>query len=425
MSIMRICLLCREKNEGRVAMKESPARSEVAVCDLCGLLRRAVHVGVDPDTRSKLREFDCECPQSWAPDGTHYPECPTSKRAAAAAELVQKQAKTVWTERAEMLEAGKSSVKEARETARPRFISGLTFMNHLEQAGVIPKNCQRVVIDASWDGACKVYYECVGDANLLKVDFAAAGIKVEQKPTPPQPKVSDLDKAIAETWFTTLSDKDKMITEVEGSLSHLVERNRLDWIRHDGYPGKRFLICPCHKVSAYYLPDIREVRVTKHGLETHGDVIEAMAAAEMERAAAKYHERAVVEQGDPVFCPVCQWKGTASLAKSVGLGMLCCPQCKKTQPVHRRVGDQLSPDEFSPDCPVWCSACGWTGTASMTEGNWCCPKCPSGRQPVNRGVKDRPKLSEGLGGDLPVPDNFTDATVTFRKEDKSDGPAKG
>ncbi|KKN20053.1 hypothetical protein LCGC14_0939470 [marine sediment metagenome] len=53
----------------------------------------------------------------------------------------------------------------------------------MEDAGILPDNCRRVIIDIAYDDAVKVYYECYGDERLLKIDFAShIGAMIKRKP---------------------------------------------------------------------------------------------------------------------------------------------------------------------------------------------------------------------------------------------------
>jgi hypothetical protein len=49
-------------------------------------------------------------------------------------------------------------------------LRGRQLLDHLQQAGVVPPNVRRAVIDASFDHVVSVYYECFGDPRLLRVD---------------------------------------------------------------------------------------------------------------------------------------------------------------------------------------------------------------------------------------------------------------
>ena len=55
-----------------------------------------------------------------------------------------------------------------------RIIAGNNpaLIKALEDAGILPDNCQRVIIDIAYDGIVKIYYEVLGDERLLNIDFA-------------------------------------------------------------------------------------------------------------------------------------------------------------------------------------------------------------------------------------------------------------
>ena len=42
----------------------------------------------------------------------------------------------------------------------------------LKNAGLLPDNTCRVIIDIAFDNVVKIYYEVIGDTRLLEIDFA-------------------------------------------------------------------------------------------------------------------------------------------------------------------------------------------------------------------------------------------------------------
>jgi hypothetical protein len=59
-------------------------------------------------------------------------------------------------------------------------IGALGLMGKLDEAGLLPKNCRRVVIDLEFDSAMRVYYEVIGDNRWHDVGIVSelvAGIR--------------------------------------------------------------------------------------------------------------------------------------------------------------------------------------------------------------------------------------------------------
>ena len=55
--------------------------------------------------------------------------------------------------------------------------SGL--VKQFEEAGLVPENCRRIVIDISYDSLVTIYHETFADNKILDVDFAA-GISIKK-----------------------------------------------------------------------------------------------------------------------------------------------------------------------------------------------------------------------------------------------------
>jgi len=71
-------------------------------------------------------------------------------------------------------------------------ITGISLQEALVEAGIIPSNCRRIVIDIPYDGLAMVYYECLGSDKLLEFDLPrhlqdAIKINVSGKKEPPPP----------------------------------------------------------------------------------------------------------------------------------------------------------------------------------------------------------------------------------------------
>jgi len=43
----------------------------------------------------------------------------------------------------------------------------------LKNAGIVPENTRRIILDISYDGLVKIYYEVLADKRLLNVDLGA------------------------------------------------------------------------------------------------------------------------------------------------------------------------------------------------------------------------------------------------------------
>jgi len=55
------------------------------------------------------------------------------------------------------------------------------LIEELESAGIIPKNCRRVILDISYDEEVKLYYETLADERLLDVDLGAHLVVFDNK----------------------------------------------------------------------------------------------------------------------------------------------------------------------------------------------------------------------------------------------------
>ena len=63
------------------------------------------------------------------------------------------------------------------------------LIKSMEEAGILPENCRRVILDIAFDSIVKVYYEVLGDERLLEVDFAKhIGAMIIERPLPPENK---------------------------------------------------------------------------------------------------------------------------------------------------------------------------------------------------------------------------------------------
>ena len=69
------------------------------------------------------------------------------------------------------------------------------FMKQFVEAGLVPDNCRRIVIDLEVNDAVKVYYECFGDDKFVPrfVDHVIAGIKENtvDRPVPVDTKIQE------------------------------------------------------------------------------------------------------------------------------------------------------------------------------------------------------------------------------------------
>jgi hypothetical protein len=70
------------------------------------------------------------------------------------------------------------------DVARPKRITGRTFLESLIEAGIIRRDdfVRRVVVDASVDNSLIVYVERYGDDRLLKVATTLDGVEVTGVP---------------------------------------------------------------------------------------------------------------------------------------------------------------------------------------------------------------------------------------------------
>ncbi len=65
--------------------------------------------------------------------------------------------------------------KRERKHKMTRVISGHDpeLIKAMSDAGILPDNCIRIIVDICYDGAVKIYYEMYGDDRLLDIDFAS------------------------------------------------------------------------------------------------------------------------------------------------------------------------------------------------------------------------------------------------------------
>jgi len=47
-----------------------------------------------------------------------------------------------------------------------------SLIRALEEAGILPLHCRRIIIDINYDDAVTLYYECFADTKMLEIDFA-------------------------------------------------------------------------------------------------------------------------------------------------------------------------------------------------------------------------------------------------------------
>lgn len=49
----------------------------------------------------------------------------------------------------------------------------------LKEAGLVPKNCQRIIIDIKADDLIKIYYQCIGDDALAEIGLPEEILKTQ------------------------------------------------------------------------------------------------------------------------------------------------------------------------------------------------------------------------------------------------------
>ena len=65
-----------------------------------------------------------------------------------------------------------------------RIITGTELGEMLIDAGIVPDNCLRIIIDINHHQAVTIYYQGVGDERLLEVDWGTAlGVKTDDNDT--------------------------------------------------------------------------------------------------------------------------------------------------------------------------------------------------------------------------------------------------
>lgn len=62
-----------------------------------------------------------------------------------------------------------------------KVIHAHDLVKRLIDAGIVPSNCTRVVIDLPIDDAARLYFECIGDERLIDVLSGDAGIKISER----------------------------------------------------------------------------------------------------------------------------------------------------------------------------------------------------------------------------------------------------
>lgn len=46
-----------------------------------------------------------------------------------------------------------------------------SLIKQFMDAGIVPENCQRIVLDLRHDAIAKLYYECLADTRILEIDI--------------------------------------------------------------------------------------------------------------------------------------------------------------------------------------------------------------------------------------------------------------
>lgn len=52
---------------------------------------------------------------------------------------------------------------------RPKIIDGTLLVKAMQDAGILPENCRRFIIDCNSRSIVTLYFECLGDERLLEV----------------------------------------------------------------------------------------------------------------------------------------------------------------------------------------------------------------------------------------------------------------
>jgi hypothetical protein len=55
-----------------------------------------------------------------------------------------------------------------------RIVLSQEVMQQLHRGGLIPDNCQRIVIDLTIGEPARVFYQCLGDERMLQVNLPEA-----------------------------------------------------------------------------------------------------------------------------------------------------------------------------------------------------------------------------------------------------------
>lgn len=69
-----------------------------------------------------------------------------------------------------------------------RVISSKGLVQKLTEAGLVPANCQRIIIDIPVGDAAYVYYRCLADERILAVDFRPGPEVISEDETIERPK---------------------------------------------------------------------------------------------------------------------------------------------------------------------------------------------------------------------------------------------
>lgn len=55
--------------------------------------------------------------------------------------------------------------------AEEKCIMSNELFNKLDELGLVPEKCQRMIIDLQFNDIPKIYYQCLGDERLLDVEL--------------------------------------------------------------------------------------------------------------------------------------------------------------------------------------------------------------------------------------------------------------
>jgi hypothetical protein len=60
-----------------------------------------------------------------------------------------------------------------------KIIDGTALCSAMKEAGLLPENCRRFVIDCNSRSIVTLYYECIGDERLLEVIRPSCMVEVK------------------------------------------------------------------------------------------------------------------------------------------------------------------------------------------------------------------------------------------------------